>query len=411
MIGHPVLRLLRSSVLLQLALLVSGPLVVRLVGVAGRGELALVWAVVLLVAQVAVLGIHDAVAFYVARHRVDSAALVRAQAPYFVRLVGIGAVLSCAVVLLLRGEGRELSHPYVEASLAALGVAAVMASMLLMAGLKGEQRFTVLARLQLLPGVFYAVAVALMFGLTVRSVPLLLASAVLGWVAVVPVAARLLVVRREVPAAAPLPDAAEVRRFGRRSMLVNAAPIDNLGLDQLMVGLVLGQTALGFYVIGFAFETAPVLLLVSLGGYVGTRVAVLPAAEQAAFARRWLLRGLAIGVATCVAIQVVLQPVLVFAFGQPAAGAEATARIFVLAGIFLGLRRLGGAILLGLGMPTESTRAELVGFAVMVIGVPLGGAIAGVEGATCALVAAGAATVLAQLPVLRRALPASPGSA
>jgi len=407
---HPVLRLLRSSILLQVALLVSGPLVVRLVGVDGRGEIALVWAVVLLVAQVAVLGIHDAVSWYVARQALDGAAMVRAQLPLFAGLVGAGAVVAAGGVLLLHAEGHDLERPYAEAGLAAAGVVVIMVSMLLMAGLKGEERYTALARLQLLPGLFYAVSVGVLFALTVRSVPLVLLAAASAWLAVAVVAARLLVVRRNVRTAA-MPAAADVRRFGRRSMLVNAAPIDNLGIDQLLIGLVLGQTALGFYVIGFAFETAPVLLLVSLGSYVGTRVAALPAAERAAFARRWLMRGLVIGALTCLAIQLVLQPVLVFAFGEPAAGAEATARIFVLAGVFLGLRRLGGAILLGLGLPTESTRAELVGFTVMVVGVLLGGWLGGVEGATWALVAAGLATVLAQWPVLQRAASASPVSA
>ncbi|UUZ57630.1 hypothetical protein [Nocardioides sp. B-3] len=78
--GHPAARLLRSSLLAQAALVVSGPLVVRMLGISDRGRLALVFAVVLLVSRVGVAGLPAAVTWFVASRRLDAAAFPGAPA-------------------------------------------------------------------------------------------------------------------------------------------------------------------------------------------------------------------------------------------------------------------------------------------------------------------------------------------
>lgn len=398
--GHPAARLLRASLLAQMALVVSGPLVVRMLGVSDRGRLALVFAVVLLVSQVGVAGVPAAVTWFVASRRLDAAAFLARLQRRFVRQVLVCAVIAAVAVLVL-----DLPRACLLALIVALGVAAVMAAMLGLAALQGQQRFAALARLQPLPAVSYALATLLLLVTGGGSVPLLLAINLAGWAVVAVVS--LVAVRRRPLAAVPPPEptAAEVSAYARRAMVATAAPIDTLGIEQLLVGLIGGHYLLGLFTIGWAFETGPVVLLVALASFVGPRVGALPPARRPGFVRRWLLVSVGVGVAACLVIQVVLAPVLVLAFGADAEPAVPLARALVVAGVLLGLRRVTSACLVGLGEARAATWCELVGFATMLVGVSYAALPhAPLTTVGWALAIAGAVTFLGQLLVLARAL-------
>lgn len=365
--GHPAVRLLWSSLLAQAALLISGPLVVRMLGVSDRGRLALVFAVVLLVSQVGVAGLPAAVTWFVASRRLDAAAFLARLQRRFVRQVVACAVLASAVVLVLDLASHPLPRAWLLALIVGLGVASVMAAMMGMAALQGQQRFVALARLQPLPAVFYALATGLLLVTGGGSVWLLLAISLTGWAVVAVVSLRL--VARGVPGDGtdwPAPGA--VRTYARSALVTTAAPIDTLGIEQLLVGLIGGPYLLGLFTIGWAFETGPILLLVALASFVGPRVSALSPAERPGFVRRWLLLAAGIGVAACLAIQLVLAPVLTLAFGPEAEPAVPLARVLVVAGVVLGLRRVTSSCLVGLGHAAAATRAEMAGLALMLAG-------------------------------------------
>ena len=109
------------------------------------------------------------------------------------------------------------------------------------------------------------------------------------------------------------------------------------------------------------------MVLAALAGFVGPRVSALgtgrPRVRTPLAADRTGL-----GVAACLAIQLVLAPVLVLAFGAEAEPAVPLARVLAVAGVILGLRRITSACLVGLGTPASATRAELAGLVLMLAG-------------------------------------------
>lgn len=409
---HPAGRAVLGSMVAQVALVVSGPIVVRLLGIEDRGRLALVFAVAMFASQVGVIGVPSAVSWFVASRRLDAGQVLAGLQRRFAVQVLIASTAAALGVLALDAAGRELAGPWLLALVVAGGTAGAMVALLGFAALQGQQRFAELAWLTPLPAVTYAIAAAILLALDTGSVALLLAINLAGWAVVAGVS--LLVVRRSasIPQPGTAPSAAEVSAYGRQAMVASAAPIDTLGVEQLLLGLVAGTYALGLFSVGWAFETGPVVVLVALASFVGPRLSVLAAQQRADFVVRWLLRALVLALMVCLAIQVVLEPVLRLAFGDEALPALPLARVLVIAGVALGLRRITAACLVGLGKARAATWCELVGFATMVVGVlllvfpPVPLTIVG-----WALAAGGAVTLLSQLLVLARALSTpAPGS-
>lgn len=392
-LGHPAVAVLASSVVAQLALLVSGPLVVRLLGVSGRGELALVWSVVLGTSQLAMLGLPSAVTWFAASRGIDPARIIaELRRGYLVQVVVTALVVGAAVALLSGGG-------WLRAVVAVAGVVALMLAVLGLAALQGAGRFGAFAILQALPAVLYAAAVTTLFLLDSGSVTALLALSLAGWAVVAAVSMTL----STSGSGADLPSVGEARSYGRRAMIAGLAPIDTLGLEQVLLGLVTSHYVLGLFVVGWAFETGPVMVLAALAAFVGPRLSALRIGRPE-FVRRWLLIALGLGVAVCLAIQLVLAPVLVWAFGAEAEPAVDLARVLTVAGVILGLRRITAACLVGLGHATEATVAELVGLATMVLGMLMMTLAYDPILPGLVLIAAGTVTLFGQSLVLIRAL-------
>jgi O-antigen/teichoic acid export membrane protein len=386
---------LASSVVAQLALLVSGPLVVRLLGVSGRGELALAWSVVLGTSQVAMLGLPAAVTWFAASRGIDPARIISELLRGYVVQIAVTACAVGVAVALVSGGGL------VRGAVAVAGVVALMLAVLGLSALQGLGRFGAFAVLQALPAVLYAGAVTLLWALETGSVTLLLSLSLAGWAVVAAVA--LHVGTRPSGQAGAVPSAVEARAYGRRAMVAGLAPIDTLGLEQVLLGLVTSHYVLGLFVVGWAFETGPVIVLASLAAFLGPRLSSL-GAGRVEFVRRWLLLALGLGVVVCGAIQLVLAPVLVWAFGPEAAPAVPLARVLTVAGVVLGLRRVTAACLVGLGQATEATYAELAGLATMVLGMLMMTLAYDPILPGLVLIAAGAVTLFGQALVLVRTL-------
>lgn len=392
-LGHPAVAVVASSVVAQLALLVSGPLVVRLLGVSGRGELALVWSVVLGASQLAMLGLPSAVTWFAASRGIDPARIIaELRRGYLVQVVVTATAVGAAVALLSGGG-------WLRAVVAVAGVFALMLAVLGLSALQGAGRFGAFAILQALPAVLYAAAVTVLFLRDSGSVTALLALSLAGWAVVAAVSLML----STSGSGADLPSVDEARSYGRRAMIAGLAPIDTLGLEQVLLGLVTSHYVLGLFVVGWAFETGPVMVLAALAAFVGPRLSALRTGRPE-FVRRWLLIALGVGVAVCLAIQLVLAPVLVWAFGAEAAPAVDLARVLTVAGVILGLRRITAACLVGLGHATEATVAELVGLATMVLGMLMMTLAYDPILPGLVLIAAGAVTLFGQSLVLLRAL-------
>lgn len=394
-LGHPAVAVVASSVVAQLALLVSGPLVVRLLGVSGRGELALVWSVVLGTSQVAMLGLPTAVTWFAASRRIDPGRIISGLLRGYLVQVAVTACGVGVVVVLLAGGG------WLRGIVAVAGVLALMLAVLGLSTLQGAGRFGAFAVLQALPAVLYAAAVVILWVNEAGSVTLLLALSLAGWAVVAAVS--LTLGTRPSGDEGELPSTAEARAYGRRAMVAGLAPIDSLGLEQVLLGLVTSHYVLGLFVVGWAFETGPVMVLAALAAFVGPRLSALGTGRPE-FVRRWLLIALGLGVAVCVAIQLVLAPVLVWAFGPEAEPAVDLARVLTVAGVLLGLRRVTSACLVGLGRATEATYAEVVGLVTMVVGMLIMSVAYSPIFPGLVLIAAASVTLFGQSLVLIRTL-------
>lgn len=394
-LGHPAVAVVASSVVAQLALLVSGPLVVRLLGVSGRGELALVWSMVLGTSQVAMLGVPTAITWFAARRGIDPARIVSVVLRGYLGQIVVTAIGVGIAVALLSGGG------WARALVAVAGVVALMLAVLGLSALQGAGRFGAFAILQAVPAVSYAAVVLVLWVRDAGSVTMLLALSLAGWAVVAAIA--LTLDTHVVGAGDDLPSAIETRAYGRRAMIAGLAPIDTLGLEQVLLGLVTSHYVLGLFVVGWAFETGPVMVLAALAAFVGPRLSALRTGHLE-FVRRWLLLALGAGVAVCVAIQVVLAPVLVWAFGPDAEPAVALARVLTVAGVLLGLRRVTSACLVGLGRAVEATWAELAGLATMVLGMLMAAVATSSVFPGVVLICAAAVTLLGQSMLLLRAL-------
>jgi O-antigen/teichoic acid export membrane protein len=402
MAAHPVARILVSLAVIQASLFLSGVLVVRAVGVEARGELALISGVVGIASQMGLLGLPAALVYFIAGRRVPALAMISRVAPGLALRIVVCAVISVVALLILDRFSQPLSAPVGESIMVLLGITVLMLGFTLLAGLQGEERHLSLTIIQALPLVVYAGLVVLLVMIDRASIVTLLLANVTGWI-LVPMTAIPVLRRGEPrPGRTVLPTAAEVRRFGARAWVAAAGPTDMLGIDQVLIGVTVGHSQLGLYVIGWAFETGTVLPGVALATFLGPRVAAAEPGERIRLARRWLIRGLLIAALVCLLVELALAPLLVLAFGEEARAAIGPARILLVAGVFLGLRRALAAVLQALGRPSWATAAETVSFVVMVIGMLGLGSVAGIGGCAVAMALAGLVGVLVQVGMLRR---------
>jgi O-antigen/teichoic acid export membrane protein len=382
-----------TGLLGQLALIPSGVIMARALGVEGRGYLALVMLVPFVLAQYGSLGLPVASTYLLAREPGAFGGLLRALAlPAALQAVVLTAVHGLVVVLLFRGEGADVWT----AALVSLGV--VPASLALQYGLaflQGRSRFGAFNVLRLAPVVVYAFAVG---GLALADSAGLVELAV-AW-AVTTAAAGLFTLAFALATtprdgAEPV-DRGDLLRYGSKGMLGATSPVEGLRVDQVVAGMLLSPAALGVYVVGAALMNLPRFLAQSVGmvafpvtargrgggggSYVGLTIALM----------------LAIGVA----LELAAGRLVPFFFGADFADSVSVARILVVAAVLFGIRRVLIDVSLGAGRPLAGTVSELVA------GVALVAAMAalvppfGVDGVAAAVVA-GAAASLAML-VARR---------
>lgn len=386
---HPAQQVVASALLVQMTLIVTGPLSVRLLGVEGRGVVAMVVATVLLVGQVMPWGVPQAFSYSIARGESDARGLISVHGWRYARNTLAAGVAGSALLALVTAF-RPIDGRWAAMAIAFAGTLTTMVAVLVIACLQGASRFGVLALVQLIPATFYAVVMVLLVWVDYRSTVLVLVLYFAGWFAAGAIGLVVLLSGPDTGERAPggsreVPSRERLRFYSRRAALAAAAPIDNLGIDQLAVAMLLGPHGLGLYVVAVAFRSPSSLVFSSVAGVCGTRVAGISDPRAAKrYCLRWLSVALGAGIVTAVGLELAVEFLLVPAFGSEASPAKLAATGLVLAGIPLGLRRVVYAMLQGLGQPGSASRAETIGLVVMLAGmVPLT-AVMGVMGAVVA---------------------------
>ncbi len=123
----------------QATLIVSGPATAKLLGVTGRGELAILGIVALISSQVGALGLPTAVTYTVAMHGIRAHSVLSKIAPTWASLCFVAGLAGAGVTLALGGASS--SSVWLDAVLVATWIVSSMTYTLALACLQGESRF------------------------------------------------------------------------------------------------------------------------------------------------------------------------------------------------------------------------------------------------------------------------------
>jgi O-antigen/teichoic acid export membrane protein len=160
----------------------------------------------------------------------------------------------------------------------------------------------------------------------------------------------------------PTLDGAEVSTVTRRNYLNAVGSVDSIGLDRNLVGALLGTAALGLY----STATIVASMTTIVGNAVSTvlmpRLAAAhdDPAEQRRLMRQWLPAAAVLIVGFVAALQVVVGPVIEYAFGAEFTPAIEVARWLLVADGLLGFRRVLISVLQASGRGSVASWIELV---------------------------------------------------
>lgn len=402
----PAVLSLGAGTVNQVALLVTGILAARALGPDGRGVQALLTLLPVVLSQIGTLGLPSAVVYFAGTSDVSSRSLVLLlPRPAMTQAV----VTSVAHVAILVVVVQSYGLADWDVALLTLPLLPVMiAHEYAIAVLQGRRRLMAFQVLRTGPAVLYALAL----GTVVASWSEVdLVDVITSWLLAVVVGAVLSCVTawRGLSSAGRDGDAqlaAEMRSFGRRSLLGAISPLETVRVDQLIAGFVLGPAALGLYVSASAFTGLTRLLSQSVGVVAYPDVARrhrAGAGGSAAQRGAGYVAVIAVGTTAIAVAVIVAAPWLItFTFGPEFSGAAQATRILIVAGALLAVRRVAGDVARGMGRAAANSWAEGVTLVALVVGFLTFGGNGSPEAAAWAvLVAAGCGLLVLALQVVR----------
>jgi len=373
-----------AAVLGQGALIVSGVLSARILGVQDRGYLALLVLFPAVLAQIGSLGLPLAATFELSRNRARAADLVRTLASPALAQAGCLVVLHAGILAAVFWSDP---HAVRVGALLSLGaVPAILAQSYGLAFLQGRQRFAAFNTLRTLPAATYSLAVLVIF---------LAGGGNLQWVAVGWVASSLavgavtlLIALRPLPLKTARRQASSLSamlRFGLKGLLGWTSPIETFRLDQAIVGLFLSPVALGLYVVGLAFANLPRFIAQSIGFIAYPRVASREGRAARAEMWQFFLLTVAASSLVVVGLELSVSRLVPWIFGASFSGAVTLTRILLVGALFLSARRVLTDGAQGLGRPGLGTIAEISSWVFLVPALAIFTPLLGARGVALAL--------------------------
>lgn len=370
---HALLIVATGTIGLQALTMVSGIITARILGVEGRGVVALVFALGLMGSQLTFGGsLPNAIAKNLAERRLAARDGLRSVARRRSWLLVLPCLATAAIMLVLQradldGEGLALA-----------GAVAVMtfqtiAFRILIGCLQGEVghlgRMAVVA---MLPQLLFVTGLSIVWIAdwpvnALGNLAIFIAASFVGMAFGFTALAR--PTRRKENEL----DETELWSITREFYVSSVRPIGGLGLERILVGGLLGNVFLGLYAAATAIST----LCSTVGGAISVivlpRVAMRHAepAEQRAVIRRWLSWAAMLIILVVAAIEVIVAPTIRIAFGREFEDAIPVARWLVLADGLLGVRLVLIAVLQGLGRGGIASWIEFALTPVMVLGIVL----------------------------------------
>jgi O-antigen/teichoic acid export membrane protein len=388
----------------QATLVVSGPATARLLGVTGRGQLAILAIVAMISSQVGAAGLPTAVTYIVAMRGISARAVLSTMASTWVSLCIVAGIVGAGVTVALGSSASP--SVWLDALLVATWIVSGMTYTLGLACLQGESRFRPLNWARPIASTVSAVGLLCLLLLAHRAaVASVLSVIVLGNLLACLVTARLAFAAHSTAAQAVTPNVGvgQLLRYGLASLAGATAPIDSLSIDQAIVGVMLSRGQLGLYAVAGSFNSLPSVLLSSLGTIALPRIAgeSQEAARLRIIKRTAIIAALVAGITTLFA-ELIVAWLLPLAFGASFAPAVPAARILIVAGFFLSIRRILVVFVQAVGRPGHTGVGEMAALAVLVLCAVLLVPRLGIAGASSALLVAAVASDVYLWLVLRR---------
>jgi O-antigen/teichoic acid export membrane protein len=368
---------------IQSVLVVTGPLLARMLGPSGRGYLAALILWPLVITQLGNLGIPSALTYAVARDPSSSRRLARLGLSFALPQAAVlTAFQGVWLLLILHGDPAAVRT----AGWLTLALVPAMLSQQYGLGLlQGHLRLRLFNALRFLPWFLYAIGVAALF--------------VAGDHAIVAIVAALLVafwtsgttalicgIRCSRGDSEPTVGRRFLVSFGLRGLLSSFSAVDVLRPDQVVLALFLSPSALGLYVVGLAFTNLPYFIAKSVGlitfPWVASRREQVDA-RRTMWSLLWLTTGIAVVIvaAMCAGAQWLVP----FFFGSQFDAAVKVTYIVLPGTVFLSARRVLSEGLKGRGYPLAGTVGELFSLAWIAVALAVFVPLWGIYGAAVAL--------------------------
>lgn len=393
--GFTFLLIVGATFGVQLLILVSGVLSARVLGVDGRGVVALAMAIATFAAQLSLGGsLPPAVTKLLAERRVGARDGLGAVARRRGWLVLVPAVVAGLLVPVLH-HGASTHDQVATAAIVLVITWQTIWFQVLAGGLQGEGRLLRMAWVALAPQAVFVAALAVAWAAdwswdaTAVLVAYVASNAlglVLSWWALLPPQGD----------AEPV-DEASLWAETRRNYVSGVRPLDGLGIERLLVGGLLGTAALGL----FATATAVGNLCRLVSNAIS--VVVLPQVaqhqddpvEQRAVVRRWTGFTVLLVVLIVGGLQLVVEPVIRLAFGREFLGAVECARWLIVADGLFALRRVFISVLQGQGRGGAASWVELALLPLLAVGIVVASIADSLAGVGVALAAVALLSCLA----------------
>jgi len=347
--------------------LTTGILIVRLLGVAGRGEVAAILAFTQAATWVFAMGCNQAASFHLARHPDQGGVLIGSWLVLLAPFAVLGVAASVALLPIALAAQRE--EVVLMAQIFATTIVLALVLELLNGAILGDHRFILWNWLRFAQPAAVAVLYVLLWrldALTVSSA--LIANATM--LAVLVLGAGLWALRRY---GRPRVDAALARStfwYGFRVHGSSVAGTANARLDLVIIPAFVGAFGVGLYSVATNLATI-------VGTLAGTVVAlVLPAAARraergASMVVASMYAALGVGVLGAVIIALLAEVVLGLLYGEEAVAAVQPLRVLLVGYVLLipGLVLSQG--LSAANRPFTSTLPQIVGSVVTVVGLLL----------------------------------------
>jgi O-antigen/teichoic acid export membrane protein len=381
---------------LQLLTLVTGIIMARLLGVEGRGLIALVVAVSLFASQLTLGGgLPPALTKLIAERQVTARDALRATARRRAWILVVPCLAAAGLMPVLHGDdgtGRTVTV----AVIVFVVTLQTLVFQVLGGCLQGEGRLVLMAWVALAPqGMFTVVlAVVAAAGWDWDALDVLAAYIATGLLSTLFAHLALLPARGR-----PEDELSEstVWTETRQNYVSSVRPLDGLGLDRILVGGLLGTVSLGLFATALAVSNLCRLVSSAVRVIVLPRVAMHqadPDAQQAVV-RRWV--GITIGLVVVIVgvLEVTVEPIVRLAFGEEFLGAVDCARWLIVADGLLALRSVLISVLQGQGRGGVASWIELVLLPVLLAGIVIAAQRDSLVGVGISLVVTGLLSCLA----------------